>query len=274
MKKLQRKLIIDLILILLFVTLLFASFTGYAYHEIAGLGAGLIVLIHLGLNSRWIRGIFKRNASKSPAQTVKIILNSAIAVSLVVSLVTGVLISVVLFPDLGISNRAFWVTLHNWSSYIAAGLMGVHILLHASYLKNGVRKIFSGDTGKRLKRRFAVTASILFLGVFAYGQYRNTANALESYKASSDTAGSSDTSASETAPQEIVTAEEPQQEEIIVSSDDTQITEPTVTLTEYLDGMTCTGCGKHCPLTNPRCGKGEVQASQAADEYAALYGQS
>lgn len=39
MKKSQRKLIIDLILILLFVTLLFASFTGYAYHERAGLGA-------------------------------------------------------------------------------------------------------------------------------------------------------------------------------------------------------------------------------------------
>jgi len=36
--------------------------------------------------------------------------------------------------------------------------------------------------------------------------------------------------------------------------------------------FTCNGCGKHCLLTNPRCGRGEVEASEKIEEYFSLYG--
>lgn len=51
--------------------------------------------------------------------------------------------------------------------------------------------------------------------------------------------------------------------------------EETVSLEDYLGSLFCSGCGRHCSLLSPRCGKGENQASQAAEEYYETYsGQS
>lgn len=43
-------------------------------------------------------------------------------------------------------------------------------------------------------------------------------------------------------------------------------------LEEYLGNLICTGCGKRCSLLAPRCGKGDMQAQMAADEYNQIYG--
>ena len=48
-------------------------------------------------------------------------------------------------------------------------------------------------------------------------------------------------------------------------------TEKIPSLEEFLSGMNCTGCGKHCSLLSPRCGRGEAQAEQAQYEYEQLY---
>lgn len=38
-------------------------------------------------------------------------------------------------------------------------------------------------------------------------------------------------------------------------------------LEDYLSKLYCTACPKHCPLSNPQCGRGELQAQQAEQEY-------
>ena len=48
--------------------------------------------------------------------------------------------------------------------------------------------------------------------------------------------------------------------------------EPEVSLGDYLSSLNCSGCGKHCSLLSPRCGKGENQAAQATNEYYEIYG--
>ena len=45
-------------------------------------------------------------------------------------------------------------------------------------------------------------------------------------------------------------------------------------LAEFLSGLRCSGCGKHCPLSHPRCARGEMQAQQATEEYYQTYGES
>jgi hypothetical protein len=280
LNKLKNKLAVDLAMTLLFLSLMFATQTGWTWHETAGLGAGLLVLIHLCLNSGWIRGVLKhqttqRNECKTDAtgrndngRSLKILMNSTIAITLLISLITGILISVVLFPDLGIGHRALFVFIHKWSSYLAGGLMLLHLLMHASYLKKSVHAVFSGKAGKRLKNRITITASLLMLGIFAWGQYRSIASSVQ------NTADEQSASASSSDNQEVqVITEQPAEvpEEVTVADSGTQITEPVVSLQEYLSGLTCTGCGKHCLLTSPRCGKGEVQASQATDEYNQTY---
>ena len=49
--------------------------------------------------------------------------------------------------------------------------------------------------------------------------------------------------------------------------------EETVSLDDYLGSLFCSGCGKHCSLLSPRCGRGQDQASQAAAEYYETYGE-
>lgn len=38
-------------------------------------------------------------------------------------------------------------------------------------------------------------------------------------------------------------------------------------LEDYLSKLNCNGCGKHCPLSNPRCNRGVAMAQEAAEEY-------
>jgi hypothetical protein len=48
--------------------------------------------------------------------------------------------------------------------------------------------------------------------------------------------------------------------------------EDTVSMSDYLSNMFCTGCDKHCPLLSPKCDKGEVQLQAAKIKYQELYG--
>lgn len=52
-----------------------------------------------------------------------------------------------------------------------------------------------------------------------------------------------------------------------------ETTPPSPTLAEFFTGLRCSGCGKHCPLSHPRCGRGELQARQATEEYYQTYGE-
>ena len=49
-------------------------------------------------------------------------------------------------------------------------------------------------------------------------------------------------------------------------SESTETTSPP-SLEEYLSKLTCTGCGKRCSLLRPRCGKGQMQAERAKEQY-------
>lgn len=42
-------------------------------------------------------------------------------------------------------------------------------------------------------------------------------------------------------------------------------------LEEFLSKLNCTACGKHCSLLSPRCGRGQMQAQQAEEEYNQTY---
>jgi hypothetical protein len=45
------------------------------------------------------------------------------------------------------------------------------------------------------------------------------------------------------------------------------VSEPAITLQQYLSKLYCTACHKYCLLTNPRCGRGVRQADKATDAY-------
>lgn len=78
----------------------------------------------------------------------------------------------------------------------------------------------------------------------------------------------------ETVSEQIISSEQSISENDVQISAQTTAAEPVISAEEYLSKLFCTGCSKHCPLSSPRCGKGEEQAETALEEYNALYGQA
>lgn len=66
--------------------------------------------------------------------------------------------------------------------------------------------------------------------------------------------------------------EEYDEEEYEVVYDDEPEPEPVMSLSDYLGGLYCSGCGRHCCLLSPNCGKGRTQAANAEAEYYEIYG--
>ena len=56
-------------------------------------------------------------------------------------------------------------------------------------------------------------------------------------------------------------------------SDESQSVINVPTLEEYLKGLFCNGCGRHCSLLSPQCHKGVNKAEVAQTEYYDTYGE-
>jgi len=57
------------------------------------------------------------------------------------------------------------------------------------------------------------------------------------------------------------------EEEVVTDDSSTNIS-----LIDYLSKLFCTGCSRHCPLSNPGCNKGEQQKEDKTEEYYQIYG--
>ncbi len=106
---------LDSLLLLLFISLLSPRMTGLPIHEILGLALFVPIVLHLLLAWPWIRQTSKRiflNASKRAR--FNYFLNAGLFVLMVIEIVSGMVISQVALPFLGIKtieDRA-WRSIH------------------------------------------------------------------------------------------------------------------------------------------------------------------
>ncbi len=278
------KLMIDLAMIFLFAFLLAPALTGMAFHEIFGLGMGIVVIGHLLMNRKWIASIFhskKSNARKD----VLIILNVLMSADFVMMILTGVLISTTLFPNINIGNRELLVLIHTVSAWSTGALMLIHLLLHAKYLSAVFSKLKQSGNRKSFFKGLGITAAlVLVCGIF----YANALPAIEG--ASQSVASQNAVSQEATTLPETTTptpeavpaiVPETKEEDVITQQDNTTENDTVISptpeagddpsLEEFLAGLRCTACGKNCLLTNPRCGRGEAQYEEKVQEYNNTY---
>jgi len=159
---------LDLLAALLFVTLYSMRVPGgLTYHEAAGLTAAAAVVLHLLLNRKWLSGVSRRLFSKDlPVRTrIAYGVDLLLAASIGAAIVTGVMISKVVFPH---TSEAFAgaESLHKFSAYLALLLMGVHIGLSW----NKVKALLKRKPGNRKGLRVAGTLAALLL--FAVGVWQ------------------------------------------------------------------------------------------------------
>lgn len=130
-------LIVDAIALVVYLLAANPSITGIPLHEWLGLGIVVVLLIHCIMHYDWFARAFK-GSFKQPtlALTGRLALNVLTAISFVVCVVSGLLISGTVLPMLGLyaDGYYFWNPLHSFSAKLLLALIIVHLVLHASQM--------------------------------------------------------------------------------------------------------------------------------------------
>ena len=132
------KLLVDAGALASFLIATAPRFSGLTLHEWLSLGLAVVNIVHLLLNWSWITTISRRLFDKALAwkQRLGYVLNVLLFIDFVVIIVTGLAISEVVLPQLGIQlPRAMaWRGIHGLASDIGVILLGLHLGLHWQWL--------------------------------------------------------------------------------------------------------------------------------------------
>lgn len=156
---------VDLAMTLVLLLLMTYERIGQGTHEWLGVGLFVLFILHHVLNRRWIQNIPKGRYTAE--RCLKTVLDSMILVSMLGSMVSGVILSQTVFSFLPIhGGRSFARYLHMLSAYWGYVLMGLHLGLHwRVFVRLAGRKLPQSRVRSWAVR--AVGALIALYGVFA-----------------------------------------------------------------------------------------------------------
>lgn len=170
MNKNYIKLTLDVVLAVVFALLFNVRvFGGLTFHEIAGLAIGFGFIIHILLNSQWVKKVTLRLFdSKLPKGTrFGYFLNLLLLITMSLSIVSGLMISKVLFPGLGTGDLRSFRPLHEIASYLSLVIVGIHVGLHGQWILNLLKKIFKVGFSRPITvlSKVVLAIAILFGGL-------------------------------------------------------------------------------------------------------------
>jgi hypothetical protein len=143
MKRTRFLLVLDTILLVAIILLIEPRFTDLPIHEWLGIAAIPLILLHLLLGWGWIVATARRLAVKGAWRSkINALLNTALFVSFVITVFSGIMTSFIALPSLGIPARNFesWQVLHNqWSVYLQV-LAGLHVALNWGWIVGAVKR--------------------------------------------------------------------------------------------------------------------------------------
>jgi hypothetical protein len=156
-------------------TLLFNKMViaGLAFHEIAGLAVGLAFILHMLLNWRWIKQVtLELFSNKIPGKTkFGYILNVLLLLVMGYVVVSGVLVSKYLFPNLRFGNEMFLKSTHISLSYFTLLLLGIHLGLHWDWVMKMCKRMFGITQNRNVFGYVAKVAVVLVLLLGVYNVY-------------------------------------------------------------------------------------------------------
>lgn len=133
----KTKLWLDLAVFIAFLVAMEPRASGLAVHEWMTLSLAAVMVIHLLLSWDWIAEITQRFVRSTPKQTrINYILNWLMFIDATLLIVSGVMISEVAVPAIGIQLPFgfAWRRLHDMSANFALILLGVHTALHWGWI--------------------------------------------------------------------------------------------------------------------------------------------
>ncbi|MCB2293990.1 DUF4405 domain-containing protein [Clostridium algoriphilum] len=167
------KIVLDTLMAVVFVLLFNYKMLGMLFHEVAGLAIGAVILLHCGLNWKWIKGVsLKICNSKLPTKTrIGYSINILLLLNVIIIIISGIFISKTLFPGLALSGGKSLQSLHITLSYCSLLLIGIHIGLHWNWVMITFRKIFKITEKKKIYSHFSKILVVLLLSFGIYSTY-------------------------------------------------------------------------------------------------------
>lgn len=167
MKPKQRfKIGIDVIMTVLFMTLMAYHVTGNRLHEWLGVTLFVLFILHHILNAKWYTGLFK---GKYPAGRILMLsINFLLFAAMAGMMVSGIMLSRDVFGFLNLRAGMFGRRLHMVSTAWGYLLMSMHLGLHWGMMMGMVRKKIpmKSKWGGYAVRAIAILLSVY--GVYAF----------------------------------------------------------------------------------------------------------
>lgn len=170
MKKNYTKIVLDLMMAITFVLLMNPRvLDGLPFHEIAGLVIGVAILVHIGLNYRWVVNTTSKIFDpKLPNKTrFSYLLNVLLLISMAGVIITGILISRVVLPSLAIQGNHTIRELHGFFADATLAFIGLHVGVHWQWVMSICKKAFKTKEGKF--RKGVIPSVVLSLAILAGG---------------------------------------------------------------------------------------------------------
>ncbi len=137
-RRIKINLYVDIVLLIAFLVLLKPFTTGIAIHEWLGLAMGAGLALHIVLHWRWIVSITQKLFCKLPTKIrIYYTLDALLLFTFTVTLITGILMSQVVLPLLGLRGIFLFPLpfVHEWASYVTLALLAVKLVLHWDWIK-------------------------------------------------------------------------------------------------------------------------------------------
>ena len=141
----------DAILLVGFTLAYSYGFTGIAIHEWLGIGLGAALLLHLTLHWDWVIRTTRKLLSPRGHDKIIWLVNLALLVAMTFCVASGILISRVALPSLGINplTGPFWEQFHFRTADVTLALVPVHAALRWRWIAGVGRRLATWRPARR-----------------------------------------------------------------------------------------------------------------------------
>ncbi len=153
---------LDALLLAAFLIATAPRLSGIPIHEWLSIAFGAAIVIHLLLHWQWIIATIRRFFSRmNSQQRINFVLNIFLFIDVTIIIFTGLVISRVALPALGIETirGGIWRPLHSLSSDIAVFIVGLHVALHWQWIWSATKRYLVKPIAGRFGRAPAKVTS-------------------------------------------------------------------------------------------------------------------
>jgi hypothetical protein len=157
------KFILDLLIFIGFLLALDPRITGIAIHEWLTIAGTAAIILHLLLNWNWIAGLTRRMFRKVAIKLLlNYILNWLFFIDGVLVMLTGIMISQVVLPLLGLQavGGANWRQLHVLTADLLLYILALHLALNWDWVVNVIKRYMLQPIAGLGRKREAIPVRI------------------------------------------------------------------------------------------------------------------